>query len=71
MKKYLLLCLLLLSGCSNQFHYRRSTDHASILRINMDEVNEKIENRDTFMFMDYNDWRLQALKHQYKVIATS
>lgn len=44
------VCLLLLCGCVGSF-YERSSDRASIYVVNMDEINEKIENDETFMFM--------------------
>lgn len=53
MKKILLslgLCFMLV-GCTNQVNYERSTEMATVINTNMNEVNKKIENKDTFVFM--------------------
>lgn len=51
MRKLLMICLLFICGCQ----YERSTECASLYDMKMDEINEKIENKDTFMFMMARD----------------
>lgn len=50
MKKFILSCMMaVLVGCSPS--YPRDTGVARLNRLSMDEVNEKIENDETFMFV--------------------
>ena len=52
MKKFILgLCMsLALFGCSSQPSYDRSTDMGTIHTLSLDEVLERMENEETFMF---------------------
>ena len=51
-KKLIALCLgLLLVGCGQGVNYERSTEPGVIEKITMDEVLEKVDNKETFMFV--------------------
>lgn len=49
-KLFVLICFIFLCGCTD-ITYSRSNERANIYIVNMDEINKKIEQEDTFMFM--------------------
>lgn len=52
LKKILTFCLvLLLAGCNDQVNYERSTESGVIKQITMEEVQNRIDNKETFMFV--------------------
>lgn len=52
LKRLLTFCLALtLVACSNNVGYERSTKPGTVQEITMDDVLEKIENKETFMFV--------------------
>lgn len=51
-KKIICICLcVLLTACGNTIKYERSTEPGIIQEITMDDVQRKIENKETFMFV--------------------